>query len=194
MIRKLVAPLALLSLSALGSANLLWNEGINGDLTDNRLSPNSFTLANGANTIIGTTGPGDRDYFHFSLAPGQSLTAIYLRGYVSQDDAAFLAVQEGTFITEDPEAANVANLLGWKLFGSGDLGTDILPAMGTNWGSIGFTPPLTGSNYSFWLQQTGDATAYTLEFQAQAVPEPATIAVVGGFLALAARRRRAKQS
>jgi hypothetical protein len=124
------------------------------------------------------------------LAPGKALTGIFVRNYVSQDDAAFIAVQEGTFITEDPQAANVANLLGWTLFGPSEIGTDILPAMGANWGSIGFTPPLTGSNYAFWLQQTGDATDYTLSFQV--VPEPASVVALGGMAALALRRRRSR--
>lgn len=187
MTRRFLAPFSLLALATLSPAAVIWDEGLQGDLTGNWLAPQTMAVAVGTNTIIGTTGDSDRDYFHFSLAPGQSLTGIYLRGYAGLDDVSFLAVQEGTFITEDPQAANVANLLGWTFFGSPQLNSDLLPGMGTNWGSIGFTPPLTGSDYSFWLQQTGDFTEYALEFHV--VPEPATLAVVGGFLGLAVRRR-----
>lgn len=176
-------------MAAAGHSIVIWDENIQGDLTDDRFNPNPLSLSVGSNVLIGNTGFSDRDYFRFSLAPGQSLTSVYLRGYVSEDDISFLAVQEGTFITEDPLNANVGNLLGWTFFGAPEIGVDLLPLMGSNWGSIGFTPPLTGPEYSWWLQQTGDPTSYVLEFNV--VPEPSTLAVTS--LALLGLRRRAKQ-
>lgn len=192
MITRTLALSTIFAAAAFGQSNVIWNENVQGDLSGNHLIPDTLQLNVGSNELIGTTGFSDRDYIHFNLAAGQSITGIFLRSYVSDDDSAFIAVQEGTFITEDPENATVGNLLGWKLFGSTDLGTDILPAMGTNWGSMGFVPPLTGANYSFWIQQTGDPTAYTLDFQV--VPEPATVIAVGGMFAMLLRKRRAARS
>lgn len=178
---------AICTLAAAGHSIVIWDENIQGDLTDDRFNPEHLSLSIGSNVLIGNTGFSDRDYFRFSLAPGQALTSIVLRDYVSVDDISFLAVQEGTFITEDPLNANVGNLLGWTFFGAPEIGVDLLPLMGSNWGSIGFTPPLTGPNYAWWLQQTGDPTSYVLEFNV--VPEPSTLAVIGTMLAMGARRR-----
>ncbi len=187
---KTLALGGLIAVAACGQSAVIWNEAINGDLSDDRLLPNSLGVGVGSNELIGTTGPGDRDYFHFSLSAGQSLTGIIVRGYVSEDPASFLAVQEGTIITEDPLNANVANLLGWCLWGTPEIGMDILPIMGSNWGSIGFVPPLTGTEYTFWLQQTGDPTSYVLDFQV--VPEPTSMVALTGLLGLMIKRRRLK--
>jgi len=188
---KSLAVLSLVTVAAFGHTAIMWDESISGDLTGNHLVPQVVTVGLGSNELIGSTGESDRDYFTFSLQSGWALTGIVLTSYVSNDDISFLAVQEGTFITEDPESPAVGNLLGWTFFGGPEVGTDILPAMGSNWGSIGFTPPLTGSNYAFWLQQTGDLTDYRLDFQVQAVPEPATIlATTALFGALLRKRKR----
>ncbi len=179
---------ALFLCAAYGGSAVIWDESIHGDLSGNHLVPDTLSVSIGSNIIIGSTGDYDRDYFHFSLAPGESLTAIVLLDYVSEDHYSFLAVQEGTFITEDPVDPNVENLLGWTLFGPHLIGSDLLPLMGEGMGAIGFVPPLTGSDYAFWLQQTGDHTDYVLDFQV--VPEPSTMAAVGLLLGLAIRKRR----
>ncbi|MEQ1935503.1 MAG: PEP-CTERM sorting domain-containing protein, partial [Fimbriimonadaceae bacterium] len=175
-----------------GNTVVMWDENVQGDLSGNHLLPNNVSVSVGSNNLIGSTGNSDRDYFHFSLAPGQALTGIILRNYVSMDDISFLAVQEGTFFTEDPNNAHLENLLGWTFFGTPEIGSDLLPVMGSNFGSIGFTPPLTGSDYTFWLQQTGDPTDYHLDFQV--VPEPTTLAALTGMAGLLLRRRKAKTS
>lgn len=185
---KLLCMLSIAFVAVTGQAAVIWDESIQGDLSGDRLLPNNLIISPGSNTLIGTTGNYDRDYFHFSLAPGQALTNIFLRDYVSQDDISFLGVQAGTFITEDPTNANVANLLGWTFFGTPEIGTDLLPHMGANFGSIGFVPPLTGSDYTFWLQQTGDPTAYTLDFQV--VPEPTSMLALSGLFGLLISRRK----
>lgn len=171
------------------SAAVIWDESLDGDLSGNRLIPTTLSVGVGSNEIIGTTVHDDRDYFRFSLSPGQALTQIIVRNYVGVDEFSFLAVQAGTVITEDPIAPDVSHLLGWSLWGTADIGNDILARMGTGQGAIGFVPPLTGSDYAFWLQQTGDETAYRLDFVV--VPEPATLAALAlGAGIFAGRRRR----
>jgi len=183
--------IALVTLASAAHSAVIWDESIDGDLTGDRFNPQDLTLSAGSNTIIGTTGFSDRDYFHFWNPLGNMITSVILRSYVSVDDVSFLAVQEGGFITEDPLNANVGNLLGWTFFGTPEVGLDLLPMMGSNWGSIGFTPPLTGPNYAWWLQQTGDPTSYVLEFNV--VPEPSTLLVTAG-LALGLRRRTKRRA
>jgi len=190
-IQRSLLLVSFVAVASLGRAAVIWDENLLGDLSDDHFTPDSLTLTAGSNILIGNTGNYDRDYFHFSLAPGQALTSVILRDYVSLDDISFLAVQPGTFITEDPTSANVGNLLGWCFFGTPQVGTDLLPVMGSNAGSIGFTPPLTGSDYSWWLQQTGDPTSYVMEFNV--VPEPSSMVATATFLGMVLRRRKARK-
>lgn len=177
------------AICAASQAQVIWNEAVNGDLSGNRLAPTTLALGLGNNNLIASMGGSDKEYVHFTLAPGMSLTSIFLTGYVSNDEFSFIGFQAGSTMTEDPLTANPANLLGYALFGgSADIGVDLLARMQAQTGTIGFTAPLTGSDYTFWIQQTGDATDYTLNFTT--VPEPTTIAAIGFGLAVLAKRRR----
>jgi len=112
-----------------------FEEASQGDLSDDRNEPTRLSLSVGENLISGTTQAGDLDYFSFTLAQGQELTKLELRSYVSVDPRAFIGVQRGTVFSEPNEGTNEAELLGWLLFDSGAVGTDILPAMGEQEGA-----------------------------------------------------------
>lgn len=181
---------SLLGLAALSSAVSVWNEGVQGDLSGNHLSPTVLTVSAGSNLISGVTEDGDVDYFRISLAPGQAITGLRLESYNSTDPFGFIGFQAGTQFSDDANNVAATDLLGWTLFGDTNVGTDILPGMATNFGAQGFTVPLTGPNYVFWVQQLGPPTSYT--FNVQVVPEPGTMALALGVAGLLARRRRAK--
>jgi hypothetical protein len=185
---RAVAALGLGCFFAVAPAQVIWNETIHGDLSGDRLNPTGLSLGLGPNLLLANTGPGDREYVHFSLGAGMSLVGIHVVSYVSEDPIAFIGVQAGSVFTEPHDNPDPANLLGWAFFGPEQLGQDILPAMGNGWDSIGFTPPLTGSNYTFWIQQTGNPSDYTLNFVV--VPEPGTMSLAVGAAALLFRRRR----
>ena len=142
-------------------ADVAWNEGVHGDLSNDRLNPTVITVGLGVNSILATSVSGDREYFTMTLAPGWKLEQIFLASYASVDLTAFIGVQNGTVFTEPPTGTNVANLLGWAHFGPGvnTVGTDILDNMGVGNGAIGFTPPLPAGSYTFWSQQTGTNAA-----------------------------------
>jgi hypothetical protein len=194
---SMVAALSFGANSAL--AIVVHDETGDGDLSNDRLNPTSISLTQGTNSLIATSVSGDREFVHFSIPSGQRLTEIILAAYSGglPMQRSFIAVQEGTTFTEDPDAADVSNILGYSHFGELDfnVGDDILPSIGTGGGAIGFTPPLTGEDYTFWIQETGaNAATYQLDFNL--VPEPATLTILFGGVAwtmlLAGRKRRRK--
>ena len=177
----------------MASAQVIWDEAVQGDLSGDRFNPTSLNLNSGINGVLATSGVTDIEYVHFHMSAGMRLDAIVPISYAGQDGVAFIGVQAGNVFTEPPSGTNVGNLLGWALWGPGmgNMNTNILPAIGTGAGAQGFTGPLTGSDYTFWIQNTGDVMTYRLDFNTSVVPEPFTIAgLLLGGLALVRKRRR----
>jgi hypothetical protein len=172
-------------------ATIIHDEGINGDLSNNRFSPTPHTLVNGTNSLLATTGPGtDLEYVTLSVPAGLHLDSIVLVSYAGDDGTGFIGVQQGTTFTEPPNSPNPNNLLGWTHFGpdSGNLGTNILDDMCAAIPAIGCTPPLGPGPYTYWIQQLGSPMTYQLDFNVS--PEPATFALLSlGIVAIRLRRR-----
>lgn len=168
---------------------VLYDEAARGDLSNAFGAPTNLgTLALGPQHLRGSVVSGDRDYFRVTVGPGQSLSQITLVSFVSTDVRAFIGIQTGTVITENPDSPNVANLLGYTHFGPGGspVGSDLLAAMGTGPGSIGFAGPRPAGAYSFWVQQLGAVTQYDFNFIV--VPGPG-VGVAGGSVLVALSRR-----
>ncbi|MDX2118215.1 MAG: hypothetical protein SFY96_08555 [Planctomycetota bacterium] len=193
-------PLARLGLSIvlasfvapLAHAGTLYSEAATGDLSGNNFAPTKLgTLTLGSNVLSGVTGGGDRDYFTITVGAGQTLSAITLVTYQSNDGRSFLGVMSGATFSESPAAPNVANMLGYTHFGfatAASQGTNILDDLATGAGAIGFPATLGPGTYSFWLQQLGATTTYGLDFVV--VPSPAPMAMLLGVAGIATRRRR----
>jgi hypothetical protein len=174
-----------------GLAQVVWDESIDGDLSGDRFAPTALTLNLGDNNLLATSTGGDREYITFSVPAGQLLSSVFLDSYNDGDPVAFIGLQTGSTFTEDPASANPANLLGYTHFGQPNVGTDLLPLIGTGLGAQGFTPPLQADTYTVWLQQLGLPTNYELNFVIAPVPEPATTAAcVGGLLLAGCLLRR----
>jgi hypothetical protein len=175
---------------SLANAVVFHNESINGDLSGDRLNPAAYSLTLGINSLIATSNTGDREYVKLTLPPATQLSQLVLSSYAGTDQIAFIGVQAGSTFTEPPTGTNVANLLGWSHFGPGvgNVGQNFLPSVGTGAGSMGFTPPLTGSTYTWWIQQTG-ASLVTYQLDFVVTPEPATIGIMVTGALMVGRRR-----
>jgi hypothetical protein len=179
-----------LFLAASASAAVIWNEAIQGDLSDDRFSPTAFDLTLGTSSILGTVEAGDRDFVTISVPAGLELSQLILADYDGIDGIAFIGVVTGEQFTVNPDLPVISDLLGYALFGTSiaPLGTDYLPEMGLAFGTIGFTPPLESGSYSFWIQQTGTLSSYQWDFVV--TPEPASLALLLLAGATFARRSR----
>lgn len=164
-----------------------WTESSSGDVSGDRLNPTPLAITLGNNTLAGSCGSGDLDYVRLVIPTRLQVSAINLTSYTGPS-VSFLAIQSGTTFTVTPATAAASSLLGYAHFGSANLNTNVLPALSTAPGAIGFTPPLNAGSYTLWLQDTGGTVSYG--FNLVAVPAPASAAVLGlGVLTLRRRRR-----
>jgi len=181
-----------------------WNEAVNGDLSNDGLVPTIVTLAEGATTVIGTTGRAvaggtiDRDYFTIVVPAGHVLDGLVLQeGVTVVGGGSFLGLMAGPAFTVPPTTSTAAGLLGWTIYSDGNIGTDLLPAMSIPaLSSSGFSIPLPAGAYSFWVQENGNGIAtYSFALSVSAVPEvPTALGLLGGLALLAARRRQVGSS
>ena len=149
-----------------------WDEAVDGDLSDDRLIPTTITL-NASIVSVTASQQGnalglDRDYLTVEVPAGQQWSGLMLSSYTATgNNLAFMGLQAGTQMTVDPMFANPADLLGGLVYGDPQVGSNILPAIGTLNNAIGFTPPLPSGSYTFWFNQTGGTSTFTLDFMVE---------------------------
>jgi len=197
---------ALAMASSPASAVVAYDEGVSGDLSNNRLAPTPITFGIGENIVAGmdghdVTGAVDRDYFTFTLGANEVLSGIVVLPGTETLGLSFIGLESGNQITLDPTTTTAAGLLGWTHYSSGnnnhpsDIGVNLLSRMSVPAnGSSGFGA-LGPGTYSVWLQETspGGAVPYRLNFAVSQVPEPSTWAMMllgFGFAGIALRRSK----
>jgi hypothetical protein len=172
MLTRLCATVAVFVLAiACGKAST-YDEAVDGDLSDSRQAPTLFGLSLGSNELVATTGDGDIDILTIDVPDGRVLSQLFLRSFtvLDFDNLAFVGLQSGSVFSVDPNIAGAGPLLGWMHFTDNEVGADILPFIGRGFGSMGFTPPLAAGPYSFFLQQTGTAVRYRMDFVLAPLP------------------------
>ncbi len=185
---------SILAASASSSAAVVYRESSDGELSGNGLAPTVINIAAGSNEIFGRMGGGngglDRDYFVVTVPAAMQLTALLLLPNTSVlGGSSFIGVQAGNQLTVNPNAGSASGLLGWAHYRSSDIGTDILPKIGTGFGASGFSAPLGAGDYTLWLQETaGGSVTYGLDLQLQQVPVPLPPALFSFIAALALLR------
>jgi MYXO-CTERM domain-containing protein len=168
----------------------IWDEGVNGDLSNDPAAPTVLALGLGTNSITGTAA-SDTDFFTITVPDGASFAGLLLTSFESTDDLAFLAIESGPVITD---MGSPLNLLGWLHPSVEFVGTDILDDLALGEDALGFTAPLGPGTYTLWMQQTGpEPLAYGLDLIVVSVSEPpvATLFALGLVALAVARRRRA---
>jgi hypothetical protein len=172
------------------TASSIYVESVNGDLSNDPLSPTLLVASLGLNSITGTTvtpGPGaagrDFDYFTLTVPTGLQLDSVVLSNYFGAN-LTFFGMMAGTPFTvlpTDPPLTIPPKLLGWVHMTPGLIGSDLFPTMSSQTipaPVIGFTAPLPAGAYSFWIQEAGaDLANYSLAFNVSSVPESSTLAL-----------------
>ena len=168
-----------------GGVQVIHDEGSTGTsdpLSRNNLNPTNLgVLSAGSNIVRGhieaALSVGDVDIFSFTVADGSQLDGLFVEEFGpsilgASDAAGFLAIDDsGTFpvSTSQLNSGNPGTnqFIGGTTFGLNDLpaagGGDILARAGLFAGS-GFTGPLGPGTYTVYVQQTGPATEYSLNF------------------------------
>ena len=168
----------------------IYDESTMGDLSNNGLSPTFLNFSPGSNTVRGTTGQGtivDRDYLTFLVPQGFAvISLIELANTTVGAAVSFIGIEQGNALTVPTNAQTAAGLVGWTHYGATTTDTDLLPAMSlSSLGSSGFSGPLGPGTYSVWIQDGNVGTfSYGFDFRLAAVPEPGTLGMVLGALAL----------
>ena len=189
-----------LALVSIGHADTIYTESINGDLSNDGLSPTPVTVGAGNNIISGTTGgataPNVRDYFTISVTSGLRFVSLLELSGTQAGNLGFLGMQSGPQVTLPTNTVTAAGLLGWVHYAPTSSDIDVLPTMAipAN-GSSGFGLPLGPGNYSFWLQDSSPGTFnYSFNIVLAPVPEVSTAALtIVGILALVPLLRRRHQ-
>ena len=182
------------------AADLMWDESIDGDLSDDYLNPTQLFLDGVNNHVVFTTvgagsngGSNDLEYFTFTIAEGYELVSLVLDAFETEpvSNLGFIGVAAGAVFPTPPDSPDPTTLLGYALPGVEDVGNDILQAIGAGPGSEQFTGPLGAGTYTFWAQETGPSTDnWDLNFVVTEVPAPGAVALLG-ISGLVTRRRRA---
>ena len=193
-----------LGLAVLASASahggiIAFDEARDGDASDNRFAPTIVGLTAGVNTIRGLSGQSptpdvhDLDYITFTVPDGFRLDNFMLQSASVGGAFSFVGLQAGPIITIPADWTSVESpLLGWAHFGSADVGLDLLPAMATSPGSVGFSGPLGAGTYALWIMELNTSEPYTYSFGlgVTAVPAPAALALAAACSLLPRRRAR----
>ncbi len=189
-------------------AGVIWNESTSGNLSADQTNPTALNLSLGTNSIVGSVGamaatPNKQDWVSITIPQGDVLSTLVLASFVSTDTEGFMGFQDGSsFVGNSQTATPYTGYTHWGTAATNGtllpvdlVGQDLLSLMADPTiaaGATGFTDPLSAGTYTFLIQQSGVTTNYQLDFNVTAAPEPASLAMFAGVLALGFRGRKGK--
>ncbi len=151
------------------------------DFSDDNTNPDDVALTLGDNTLVINGELSDADYITFEIAAGQQLVAANLTGYESTGgNLTFVGIQQGdTMPTQSDIENGIETLDGGTVYGSGQLGEDLLPLLASNvvenagQPTNGFSLPLGPGLYTLWFNQNQDLATTTLQLVTEEInPSP----------------------
>lgn len=176
------------------SGQVVFDESVDGELSNDRLNPTEISLSLGTNVIAGEIGENgqsgatdgsDADFFTFELAAGLEVDSIAFTR--SGTGRSFVGYAVGDQITSP---INSGGITAGGLFSDGD---DASTVDGVGLATIASILPLQDGDHTFVFQETASGTFdYSVSFNVvSAVPEPSSIAILsfGGVVMMARRRR-----
>ncbi|MCP4836893.1 MAG: hypothetical protein GY895_19245 [Phycisphaera sp.] len=192
---RCIGAAVLASMIASGAtAEVVYDEAIDGELSDFGFAPTYIQFGAGSNDVLFVTDQDgdDRDFFTFTIEAGFQLSGLVLNAFDTDNEfnLAFMSINPGNVLPFDPDSPVTEELLGYTLFDEGDVGSDLFLEMGQAFSTIGFDGPLGPGDYTIWAQETSPAVdTWNLGFIVTPVPAPGALAVLG-LAGLAGRRRR----
>ncbi|MEL7355538.1 MAG: DVUA0089 family protein [Cyanobacteria bacterium J06560_6] len=171
-----------------------YDEAVSGDISSDPNNPLILDLAEGTTRLTASTGNGDQEYVTVTVPEGFELSSLLVEAY-TPNDVAFIGVQAGSVFTEPLDnSADTSEFLGYTLFGTSAVGTDILDNIGNgsngaDFGGQGFEGPLPAGTYTFALQQLSPNSDYTLVFnmtEAAVVENSAPVATDDNYTVITA--------
>lgn len=173
-------------------AATIWDEAVNGDLSNDGEATTPVVMTVGPNRVIGATGNSgqgvDADHFRFTVPPGTRLTSITLLDNTTvSGGSSFFGIAVGPSIS-------ATNLLTFLHYSADQIGSNLMPMLGTG--------PLASGTYSVWVQETGGPVKYGFEFVTTPVAINATVPtlpewgllLLGALLALIAWRKSQREA
>ena len=182
--RVCAAAAALIGMSGAASANI-YDESIDGDLTDLASGGTFFGLTVGTNSVVGelTENPAggiEEDFVTFEVGAGQTLTSVILRDVVFTNGNISTGFRLYADIGAGLEQVSSGS------FNTANIGDDYL----TIWdlSDVGGGPGLGPGLYGVLLAEFTPGQQYA--FDLTLIPTPGTAAALGLAGLVAARRRR----
>jgi len=168
-----IANLLIDDITACGCIGTPYNETTAGDLSNDFSKPTFITLSGSMDTITSCQqgNPADVDYFTIEVPQDSVLSGLVLTNYEAElNNNGFIGVQAGNVFTTTATTTTAGDLLGGLTYGETEEGADILATMGTLSDSQGFTGSLLAGKYTFWLNQTGNQSCASFQFQLSKAP------------------------
>ena len=160
--RWLCAAVGVCVITAAASAAFVYDESVDGALSNDGMQPTVLTPGPGNNYVFGSVdglGIDQSDFFTFGVPAGWTLAHVCVYAYSMPDDDSFLGIEDANVYVTGQQNPNY---FGYTFFGQEDIGVDILPELGASNGN--FTPPLGAGDYAFWINEGTAEREYALTF------------------------------
>lgn len=198
--KTIAAVIALATITCAASAQVLWDESVSGDASNDPLAPsNAGVMVLGSNVFAGTVsnvgGADPRDYITFVVPDGLAITHLILLTF-APNNIAWTHFDDGpTSVIPSPGTAD-SLLAGAHIPAAAPDGEDLFDNYQSGSPELlagpGFSGPIGPGTYTFLMQQTSAITqTYGLDFVVVPIPAPgvASAAAIGAIV-FGMRRRR----